>query len=135
MKMLWYGMVWNNFKEGVGKFWNVLFPNTGMDLWLLLQHHLYPALQLPGALHLVHSYHIVHTVFDDWIPFCEFFTFLYAVSSIHDPGCIYFIFLNKNKHEYLHQLAFGLSDGNDCFPDCFLCLSKCSAHTSNRIST
>ena len=27
----------------------------------------------------VHSYHIVHTVFDDWIPFCEFFIVPYML--------------------------------------------------------
>ena len=43
----------------------------------------------------VHSYHIVHTVFDDWIPFCEFFIvpyilwFPYMILAV-----IYFIFFN-----------------------------------------
>ena len=36
VKAVWrcYDMVWNNSPKKV-KFWNVLFPNTGMDLWLL----------------------------------------------------------------------------------------------------
>ena len=78
----------------------------------------------------VHSYHIVHTVFDDWIPFCEFFIvpymlwFPYMILAV-----IYFIFFNKNKHEY-YQLAFNLMMGMTVF----LCLSKCSTHTSDRIS-
>ena len=63
----------------------------------------------------VHSYHIVHTVFDDWIPFCEFFIvpymlwFPYMILAV-----IYFIFFNKNKHEY-HQLAFNLMMGMTVF--------------------
>lgn len=46
----------------------------------------------------VHSYHIVHTVFDDWIPFCEFFIvpymlwFPYMILAV-----IYFIFLTKTN--------------------------------------
>ena len=55
----------------------------------------------------VHSYHIVHTVFDDWIPFCEFFIV---------PYMLWF--------PYMILAVI----------DCFLCLSKCSAHTSDRIS-
>ena len=48
----------------------------------------------------IHSYHIVHTVFDDLIPFCEFFIipyllwFPYMVLAV-----VYFIFFNKNKHD------------------------------------
>lgn len=63
----------------------------------------------------VHSYHIVHTVFDDWIPFCEFFIvpymlwFPYMILAV-----IYFIFFNKNKHEY-YQLAFNLMMGMTVF--------------------
>ena len=63
----------------------------------------------------VHSYHIVDTVFDDWIPFCEFFIvpymlwFPYMILAV-----IYFIFFNKNKHEY-YQLAFNLMMGMTVF--------------------
>ena len=63
----------------------------------------------------IHSYHIVHTVFDDWIPFCEFFIvpymlwFPYMILAV-----IYFIFFNKNKHEY-YQLAFNLMMGMTVF--------------------
>ena len=58
----------------------------------------------------IHSYHIVHTVFDDWIPFCEFFIVPYMLWFPYMILAVaYFIFFNKNKHEY-YQLAFNLLD-------------------------
>lgn len=63
----------------------------------------------------VYGYHIVHTVFDDWIPFCEYFIipyllwFPYMVLAV-----LYFIFINKNKHEY-YQLIFNLMMGMTVF--------------------
>ena len=63
----------------------------------------------------IHSYHIVHTVFDDLIPFCEFFIipyllwFPYMVLAV-----VYFIFFNKNRHEY-YQLIFNLMMGMTIF--------------------
>lgn len=63
----------------------------------------------------VPAYNVVHTVFDDMIPFCEFFIvpyllwFPYMVFAV-----IYFIFFNKNKHEY-YQLIFNLMMGMTIF--------------------
>ena len=63
----------------------------------------------------VHSYHIVHTVFDDWIPFCEVFIIPYLLWFPYMfLDVIYFIFFNKNKHEY-YQLAFNLMMGMTVF--------------------
>ena len=63
----------------------------------------------------IHSYHIVHTVFDDWIPFCEFFIVPYMLWFPYMILAVaYFIFFNKNKHEY-HQLAFNLMMGMTVF--------------------
>ena len=48
----------------------------------------------------VRAYHVVHTVFDDMIPFCEIFIipyllwFPYVVITV-----VYFLFRNKNKKE------------------------------------
>ena len=59
----------------------------------------------------VPAYNVVHTVFDDMIPFCEFFIvpyllwFPYMIFAV-----VYFIFFNKNKHEY-YQLIFNLMIG------------------------
>ena len=53
----------------------------------------------------VPAYHVVHTMFDDMIPFCEVFIvpymlwFPYMVIAV-----LYFIFINKDKKEYW-QLA------------------------------
>lgn len=63
----------------------------------------------------IHSYHIVHTVFDDWIPFCEFFIVPYMLWFPYMILAVaYFIFFNKNKHEY-YQLAFNLMMGMTVF--------------------
>lgn len=63
----------------------------------------------------VYGYHVVHTVFDDAIPFCEYFVvpyllwFPYMILAI-----LYFIFINKNRHEY-YQLIFNLMMGMTIF--------------------
>ncbi len=63
----------------------------------------------------IHSYHIVHTVFDDWIPFCEVFIIPYLLWFPYMFVAIaYFIFFNKNKQEY-YQLIFNLMMGMTVF--------------------
>lgn len=63
----------------------------------------------------VHGYHIVHTVFDDWIPFCEYFVVPYLLWFPYMfLAVLYFIFFNKNKHEY-YQLISNLMMGMTVF--------------------
>ena len=63
----------------------------------------------------IHGYHIVHTVFDDMIPFCEYFIIPYLLWFPYMLlAVIYFVFFNKNKHEY-YQLAFNLMTGMTMF--------------------
>lgn len=63
----------------------------------------------------VHGYHIVHTVFDDWIPFSEYFIVPYLLWFPYMIlAFLYFIFVNKNKHEY-YQLTFNLMMGMTLF--------------------
>ena len=63
----------------------------------------------------VRAYHVVHTVFDDMIPFCEIFIipyllwFPYVIMTV-----VYFLFRNKNKKEYF-QLIFNLMMGMTVF--------------------
>lgn len=63
----------------------------------------------------VYGYHVVHTVFDDYIPFCEYFIvpyllwFPYMIMTV-----LYFIFINKNKREY-YQLILNLMMGMTIF--------------------
>ena len=63
----------------------------------------------------VPAYHVVHTVFDDMIPFCEVFIvpymlwFPYMVIAV-----LYFIFINKDKKEYW-QLAGNMIMGMTVF--------------------
>ena len=65
----------------------------------------------------VRAYHVVHTVFDDMIPFCEIFIipyllwFPYVILTV-----VYFLFRNKNKREYF-QLIFNLMMGMTVFLD------------------
>lgn len=62
---------------------------------------------------VVFGYHVVHTVLDDYIPFCEYFIvpyllwFPYMFLSV-----IYFIFWNDNKQEYyclIKNLCMGMT--------------------------
>lgn len=63
----------------------------------------------------VRAYHVVHTVFDDVIPFCEFFVVPYLLWFPYMIGAVvYFIFFNKNKHEY-YQLVFNMMMGMTVF--------------------
>lgn len=63
----------------------------------------------------VFGFHVVHTVFDDMIPFCEYFIVPYLLWFPYMVGAVlYFIFINKNKHEY-YQLSFNLMMGMTIF--------------------
>ena len=63
----------------------------------------------------VRGFHVIDTVFDNSIPFCEYFIvpyllwFPYQVITV-----LYFIFCNKNKKEY-YQLIFNLMMGMTIF--------------------
>lgn len=63
----------------------------------------------------IYGYHIIHTVFDDMIPFCEWFIIPYLLWFPYVfVTIIYFIFFNRNKHEYF-QLIFNLMMGMTIF--------------------
>ena len=63
----------------------------------------------------VHGYHVVHTVFDDMIPFCEYFIVPYLLWFPYMIGTVaYFIFFNKNKREY-YQLICNMMMGMTIF--------------------
>ncbi|MBQ0001691.1 MAG: phosphatase PAP2 family protein [Clostridiales bacterium] len=63
----------------------------------------------------IHGYHVVHTVFDDFIPFCEYFIIPYALWFPYMFGTFfYFIFFNKNKKEY-YQFTFNMILGMSVF--------------------
>lgn len=63
----------------------------------------------------VYNYHVIDTVFDQYIPFCEFFIVPYLLWFPYMVGTVlYFIFGNKNKKEY-YQLAFNLMMGMTIF--------------------
>ena len=63
----------------------------------------------------VRGFHVIDTVFDSHIPFCEYFIvpyllwFPYQVITV-----LYFIFCNKNKKEY-YQLIFNMMMGMTVF--------------------
>lgn len=63
----------------------------------------------------VYGYHVVHTVFDDLIPFCEYFIVPYLLWFPYVLGTVvYFIFFNKNKREF-YQLSYNLMMGMTVF--------------------
>lgn len=63
----------------------------------------------------VHGFHVVHTTFDDMIPFCEYFIIPYFLWFPYMAAAVlYFIFVNKNKREY-YQLCFNLMMGMTVF--------------------
>ena len=62
-----------------------------------------------------HGFHIIHTVFDDFIPFCELFIVPYFLWFPYMfLAVFYFVFLNRDKREY-YQLAFNLMMGMTAF--------------------
>lgn len=63
----------------------------------------------------VHGFHVVHTTFDDLIPFCEYFIVPYFLWFPYMAiAILYFIFINENKREY-YQLSFNLMMGMTLF--------------------
>lgn len=63
----------------------------------------------------IYQYHVIHTVFDDYIPFCEYFIVPYLLWFPYMFGAVaYFIFWNDNKREY-YQLTKNLCMGMTIF--------------------
>ena len=63
----------------------------------------------------VYQYHVIYTVFDDYIPFCEYFIIPYLLWFPYMFGAVaYFIFINDNKQEY-YQLTKNLIMGMTIF--------------------
>lgn len=82
----------------------------------------------------VWGFHVIDTVFDDYIPFCEYFIvpyllwFPYQILTV-----LYFIFRNKNKKEY-YQLIFNMMMGMTVFLIVSYGISKCTALKTIRVS-
>ena len=58
--------------------------------------------------HITKGYHLIHTPFDDMIPFCEFFVIPYFMWFGYIAwSVLYFGFCNKNRREY-YQLIINL---------------------------
>ncbi|MDO4647222.1 MAG: phosphoesterase [Eubacteriales bacterium] len=63
----------------------------------------------------VRVFHVVHTVFDDMIPFCEYFIIPYLLWFPYMIGAVvYFVFKNPSKKEY-YQLSLNLIMGMTIF--------------------
>lgn len=63
----------------------------------------------------VYQYHVIHTVFDNYIPFCEYFIVPYLLWFPYMFGAVaYFIFVNDNKQEY-YQLTKNMIMGMTIF--------------------
>ncbi len=60
-------------------------------------------------------YHIIHSVFDDLIPFCEYFIVPYYLWFVYITGAVcFFIFFGKDKTEY-YKLCCSLAIGMTIF--------------------
>ena len=65
--------------------------------------------------HITKGYHLIHTPFDDMIPFCEFFVIPYFMWFGYIAwSVLYFGFCNKNRREY-YQLIINLGIGMTAF--------------------
>ena len=63
----------------------------------------------------VHGFHVIDTVFDSHIPFCEYFIVPYLLWFPYQiVTVLYFIFINKNKKEY-YQLILNMMMGMTIF--------------------
>lgn len=63
----------------------------------------------------VRGFHVIDTVFDDYIPFCEYFIVPYLLWFPYQiVTVLYFIFKNKNKKEY-YQLILNMMMGMTVF--------------------
>lgn len=63
----------------------------------------------------VRGFHVIDTVFDDYIPFCEYFIVPYLLWFPYQiVTVLYFIFKNENKKEY-YQLIFNMMMGMTVF--------------------
>lgn len=108
--MVWYEII-------LQRRWNFETFYFQIPAWTCdccLQHHLYPALQLPGAQTGSQLSYRTYSIW--WLDSILWVLYrsLYAVVSIHDSGCDLFYIFNKNKHEY-YQLAFNLMMGMTVF--------------------
>ncbi len=63
--------------------------------------------------HIQHNYHIVHTILDDYIPFCEYFIIPYLLwFPFLASTIVYFIFFDPDKQEYyqyIKNLCMGMT--------------------------
>ncbi len=63
----------------------------------------------------VRGFHVIDTVFDSHIPFCEYFIVPYLLWFPYQIATVlYFIFINKNKKEY-YQLILNMMMGMTIF--------------------
>ena len=61
--------------------------------------------------HITKGYHLIHTPFDDMVPFCEFFVIPYFMwFGFIAWSVLYFGLCNKNRREY-YQLIINLGIG------------------------
>ena len=93
------------------KYWNKWKHGSWICLYLIFYLLGFFILEHAGHRH----YHLIHTVFDDMIPFCEYFIIPYLLwFPLIGAGICWFIFFGKNKMEY-YQLTCSLAIGMTIF--------------------
>jgi membrane-associated phospholipid phosphatase len=105
----------NILAERIKTKWSEYFRKYKHGLVIVIYSILYLLLFSYLEQRKVYGYHVVHTVFDDMIPFCEFFVVPYLLWFPYMIAAVwYFIFKNKNKREY-YQLTLNLMMGMTVF--------------------
>ena len=95
--------------KAIKKFWN----KSRHGLWILL----YMVFYMLGFFILEHAghrhYHVIHSVVDDLIPFCEYFVIPYFLWFFYvAAGILWFIFCCRKRNEYyklVSVLAIGMT--------------------------
>ena len=95
----------------VKKYWDKWKHGSWIALYLVFYMMGFFILENAGNRH----YHLIHTVIDDMIPFCEYFIIPYLLWFPFIGAVIcWFIFFDKNKMEY-YQLTCSLAIGMTVF--------------------
>ena len=91
------------------KFWNTYKHGAWITVYLIFYMLGFFILENAGHRH----YHIIHSVFDDMIPFCEYFIIPYYLWFAYvAAGILWFVFRCKNHTEYYKMcsaLAIGMT--------------------------
>ena len=70
--------------------------------------------------------HIIHTKFDDYIPFCEYFIIPYVLWYLYVAGTVLYLGLTDKSGKEYYRLIINMAFWYDHFCNCFFSLPKWS---------